>query len=476
MGNRYLVISDLHLADIEDGPDGWKAYKRAQYCFDAELATLVDRFTTEQAGHELWLVLNGDVFDFDVVAAVPDNPPWPVSRSERKRGLEATAAKSVWKLERMLADHPELVTTLARFGGLGHRLVYVLGNHDRELHFPEVQKVFRDALERAAVALGQPFRPERVTFEPWFFYVPGEIYAEHGHQFDYYSSFRYQLWPVVPSRGQVVIALPMGDLSNRYLITRMGYFNPYTTDYILNVFRYAMHWLRYYAFSRRSLVFPWLFGSIAVILRLLRIKRRLRKTPPEHTERMARISQEYPLTAEEVTALGRLHEPPITQKVFRILRELWIDRTLIALGMTGGTIALALVPIPLWIKLMVPLSSFPLLYFIYEWLVRDESIFRIEKEIPERARAVSRLLPIRVVTFGHTHVPRLVPLSREATFVDTGTWAPIPCRSGSDELRPGFRNYLVVSIEHGAAQLTFGSWMSGAAFPCADGADLETPR
>jgi UDP-2,3-diacylglucosamine pyrophosphatase LpxH len=412
------------------------------------------------------LLLNGDVFDFDVVSAVPDHPPWPVSRSERKRGLEATAAKSVWKLQRVLADHPGFLDTLARFVGQGHRVVYILGNHDRELHFPEVQETLCDALARAAAAQGTVFSRERLRFEPWFYYVPAEIYAEHGHQYDYYTSFRYPLWPVVKSRGQTVLALPMGNLSNRYLVTRMGYFNPYASDFILNLFSYVMHWLRYYAFSRRSLFFPWFFGSLAVILRLLRMKRRLRQTPPQHLERLARLAEEYGLELAEVKALGRLQEPPITQKWFRIFRELWIDRIVMALVMTGGTIALALVPIPLWIKLMVPLSSFPLIYFIYEWAVRDESIFRIEKELPDRARAVSRVLPAAVVTFGHTHVPRMVPLSRETTFVDTGTWAPIPCQSGSPELRPGLRNYLVVAIDDGAARLDFGSWMGAKSFPC----------
>ncbi len=460
MSRRYLVLSDLHLADVEEGPDGWKAYKRAAFRIDDELDALIRRFVADApAGAELTLVLNGDVFDFDVVTAIPEPAPWPVSRRERQRGLNPTAPKSVWKLERMLADHPGFVATLARFLGEGHRVVYVLGNHDRELHFPEVQQTLRQALRAAAATAGQRFADAQLTYAPWFFYAPGELYAEHGHQYDYYTSFRYQLHPVVRWRGEEALALPMGNLSNRYLVTRMGYFNPYASDYILNLFRYVTHWLRYYAFTRRSIFFPWLFGSLAVMSRLFRLKGKLRHEPPEHAERLARCAAEHQLGIDEIAALGSLHEPPITQKWFRILRELWIDRLLIALSMTGGTIALALVPIPLWIKLMVPLSSFPLLYLIYEWAVRDESIFRIEKEIPQRARAVARVLPARVVTFGHTHVPRLVPLSREATFVDTGTWAPIPTATGQSELRPGLRNYLIASFAGGEVRLEFGSWM-----------------
>ena len=201
MGNRYLVVSDLHLCDVEDHADGWKRYKSAAFVFDGQIAALVETFRTAGDG-EPTLVLNGDIFDFDLVAAVPDDPPFPVSRAERWRGLDATAEKSVWKLERVLAHHPRFVATLAQFAAHGHRIVYVLGNHDRELHFPEVRAALERAVRAAAGLEGaEPARP-LIQIEEWFYYVSGELYAEHGQQYDYYSSFRHLLAPVVEVRGQ----------------------------------------------------------------------------------------------------------------------------------------------------------------------------------------------------------------------------------------------------------------------------------
>jgi hypothetical protein len=95
---------------------------------------------------------------------------------------------------------------------------------------------------------------------------------------------------------------------------------------------------------------------------------------------------------------------------------------------------------------MVPLSSFPLIYFIYEWLAQGETIFTIETEIPRRARAITRMLPARVITFGHTHKPRQFPLSKETAFVDTGTWAPVMDRQDRTRLYPGLRTYLTVTF------------------------------
>ena len=460
MGNRYLVVSDLHMADVEDHDDGWMAHKCTDYTFDDEFDRLVQEFLSQgEGGDRLTLILNGDIFDFDLVTAVPEDPPWRVSAAERKRGLDPTEDKSCWKMELMLSHHPQFLATLADFISRGHHVVYTLGNHDRELHFPRVKEVMIQALERTAQEQDSSLIEGSITFEPWFYYVPGEIYAEHGGQYDHYTSFRYQLEPEVQLGGQRMLALPMGNIANRVLTNRMGYFNPHAGDFILNMFSYAVHWLRYYALSKRSLVITWFLGSLKVIATCFRIRKKLRRPNPKHMERLNQVARKYDLSQEEILALGNLQRRPITTRFYWLVRELWIDRLLMAVLMTGGTIALALVPIPLWIKLMVPLSSFPLLYFIYEWLTRGETIFTIEKEFPKRARAVARMLPARVITLGHTHKPRQIPLTGQTNFVDTGTWAPMCSPGKGERLTPGLRNYLMVSFDRKEVSLYLGSWM-----------------
>ena len=460
MGNRYLVVSDLHLADIEDHDDGWMYHKSSKYVFDGAFDALVERFKGQaQTGDRLTLVLNGDVFDFDLVTAVPDDPPWKVSPAERRRGLDPTEDKSAWKLEQILRDHRPFLATLARFISEGHHVVLTMGNHDRELHFPKVKKVLLDTLEEVAREEELSLVQGAITVEPWFYYVPGEIYAEHGGQYDHYTSFKYQLAPEIEVRGEKMLALPMGDLSNRWLLNRMGYFNPHAADFILGFFAYASHWFKHYALSKRNLVLAWFFGSIRVVMECFAIKKKLHKPSPEHMERLDQVARKYDLSQQEIFALGMLQRKPITQRFYWLVRELWIDRVVLGAVLIGGTIALALVPIPLWIKLMVPLSAFPLLVFIYEFLAKGETIFTIEKQIPKRARAVSRMLPARVVTFGHTHVPRQIPLSRDTNFVDTGTWAPITTKKKPKRLVQGYRNYLQVCFDRKEVSIILGSWM-----------------
>ncbi|MFA6035111.1 MAG: hypothetical protein WC889_19595, partial [Myxococcota bacterium] len=88
--NRYLIVSDLHLADVEDNPDGWKYYKSSRFLIDDEFDRLVTRFLEEKLPDSecggtpapLTMIFNGDIFDFDLITVVPDNPPWPVSKLE----------------------------------------------------------------------------------------------------------------------------------------------------------------------------------------------------------------------------------------------------------------------------------------------------------------------------------------------------------------------------------------------------------
>ena len=461
MANQYLVVSDLHLCDVEDHPDGWKHYKASRFVFDSEFAALLDSFGAEGGSCVNGiLVLNGDVFDFDLVTAIPEHPPWRVSPAERQRGLKPTGPKSVWKLQRVLEQHPEFVAALARFIAAGNQVVYVLGNHDRELHFPEVQNCLVEAIRAACTPSDPPQDNVTVRFEPWFYYVPGEIYVEHGNQYDYYSSFRHILDPTVRFRNTPRIALPMGNLSNRVLMSKMGFFNPHSTDYILNLLHYVGHWFKHYALTRRNLVLSWFFGSFLTLSLLLRNKKKLRKPPPGYAARIDETRMRFGLTPDQVQTLHRLQRPPITNQFFRIVREFWIDRALILSLMVLGTIALALVPIPLWIKLMVPLSAFPLTFFIYEVLTRGENVFTVENRMPGYAREIAALLHVPLVVFGHTHVPRLLPLDEHVTFVDTGTWAPITelGPQGRRQLSAGYRNYLLVSFEADCTRMTLGCW------------------
>jgi len=460
---RYLVLSDLHLADLEDHADGWKAHKHSRHRFDSPLDRVVNRFlAAAKPDTRSTLVLNGDIVDFDLVMAIPEPAPWPVSRREQRRGLAPTPQKSAWKLRRILADHPEFLSTVARTLAGGHDIIWVLGNHDGELFFPETQAVIREALPALQIGDAAP-KPGKLRFEPWFYYVPGQVYIEHGHQYDRFSSQRRILDPVDKSRPQPRALLSMGNVSNRTLLGRMGTFNPHASDYILSTPGYFKHWLKHYAFNRRSLLLTWILGSIAVFFELVGIGNRERRRPPLKPEILAAEAEHQGLPVETLLAIDAERQAPVSQHPWRMARELWLDQVLLALLMVGGTIALALSPSPLWVALMVPLCAFPLSYLIYERLATGDSIFTMEHEAQHHARAIARLLPVRVVSFGHSHVPELLPLAPGVTYANSGTWAPVPGPDGAP--KPGLRNALVIVCSAGRAEVRLESHQERASMP-----------
>ncbi|PKN56046.1 MAG: hypothetical protein CVU56_18115 [Deltaproteobacteria bacterium HGW-Deltaproteobacteria-14] len=456
--NRYLVVSDLHLADIEDHADGWKRHKSSAWIYDDEFDRMVAAFEADgDPDDRLTLILNGDIFDFDLVTAVPDPAPWPVGPLEHEYGLAATAPKSAWKLERMLADHPRWIATLGRLCRDGHRVVLVIGNHDRELWFPAVTRVFVDAV---SAVVGHAVPADRLYVEPWFFYVPGEIYVEHGHQYDYYSSFRYNLEPVYEMRGEQHLALTTGNLSNRFMLGNIGYFNPHATDFILSLVGYVKHWFRYYAFTRRWLMLTWFLGSVRSLAGLLNIRGRLKRNPPRDYDRhLDATAERYDIDPDTVRALYALRREPITKRAFKIFREFWLDRLTLAVLMVLGTVTLLVAPVPVWLKVMVPLTGFPLLWFIYQWLAGNDNALTLEQKTHTYAHAIASLVPVRAIVFGHTHVPNQIPLSRDVTFANSGTWAPIWDKEKLEHAA-GLRNYVAVAVgEHGRCDVHLGSWM-----------------
>lgn len=454
---RYLVVSDLHLCDTEDHADRWMAHKHSRWHFDGVFGEMLrgEMGRAEGDGVTLTVVFNGDVVDFDLVTAVPETPPWPVRGAERRRGLEPTAPRSAWKLRRILQHHPEFVERVAEMLQRGHRLVYVLGNHDRELHFGEVRRVLLDAVDRAARALGWAERADTIRFEPWFFHVPGEIYVEHGQQYDSYSSFQHLLDPVVERDGEPTLALPMGNVTNRFLLSRMGHFNPFSSDFMLSVWGYMAHWFRHYALSRRGILLPWAWGSLQVMVVMLGLKRRLQCQPAGYEGRLQEVSERNGVTADTAARLLRLQHPPVTERFSWILRELWLDRLAVVVGTAIGVAVLAVIGVPWWGAVAAPLLTAALTQQMIQHRLGGTISNRAYKKNPEWARRIAALLDVPLVTFGHTHEPGRIALPGGATFVDTGAWAPIPDSADPTQLASGFRNVLRADFGGGAPDIAF---------------------
>ena len=130
---------------------------------------------------------------------------------ERRYGFLPTPEKSTEKLAAIYRGHPVFFRALAWFVGHGHRIVFLRGNHDLELHWPSVQErirecvareyraAFQDAMGYDARDLVLPDLGERIGFQPgWFYYRRGAFYAEHGCQHEMLNASPNPIRPVLP--------------------------------------------------------------------------------------------------------------------------------------------------------------------------------------------------------------------------------------------------------------------------------------
>lgn len=236
-----LAISDLHLGPGRDEiTDTFPITEN--FLLDEPFARFLE-YHAPKAEAPALLIFNGDTFDFlritRTVAGPNDRAAWltrlerlnaqdrivesdvPTRGGERTFGLQTHDYKSVWKLHVIIEGHRVFFRALARWLERGGRLLFVVGNHDLELHWPLVRAALRD--EFASLAeFGAPIE-SAVAFADRSF-VLANLYVEHGHQ---YESMTRVLGPAVLERRPTELNLPLGSFVNRYFINRIERLDPY---------------------------------------------------------------------------------------------------------------------------------------------------------------------------------------------------------------------------------------------------------
>ena len=181
--DRLLVV----MSDIEMGAGGETDDFPETDALGRLLLEYNDAAYDQVAVH---LVFNGDTFDFLKTPVDGDYP----------RHVDAVTALA--KVSRVAAVHADFFAAVAEFLSRPDRHVsFVVGNHDAEIVFPEVQ----DELRR--LCGGSP----RVTF-PGFSFDVGEVHIEHGSQAD--RMFRMDPdAPLLETDEGRILNLPWGSVA-----------------------------------------------------------------------------------------------------------------------------------------------------------------------------------------------------------------------------------------------------------------------
>ena len=148
---KQLII----IGDIEMGAGN----ATDDFIADTMLANLIVRLSKRI--HPIDLILNGDTFDF---LKCPYALPARYTR-------HVTAEIALKKLQLVVEAHTKVFQALKKFSSKkGKNIYFIIGNHDLEIAFQEVQEKMRSMIGN-------------VHF-PGLKYENDNIYVEHGQQYD----------------------------------------------------------------------------------------------------------------------------------------------------------------------------------------------------------------------------------------------------------------------------------------------------
>ncbi|MEN0057778.1 MAG: metallophosphoesterase [Bdellovibrio sp.] len=419
------IISDLHLCEAEPVNVRfplWKKFKTKQFFFDETFEIFLRHIEEKAQGAKVELVLNGDIFDFDSVLRLPDEPVFRVNWLEEQRGLFPREERSRFKIEVILNDHAEFVRSLREFIMRGHRAVFVMGNHDLELHFPAVQE---EIYRHLHLPEG---KKEEVRFVEWFYLSNQDTLIEHGNQYDPYCMCEDPVNPFVRGYNFVSLKLPFGNLACRYIMNGMGFFNPHVdTNYIMTLPQYIRFFFKYVAKAQPGLVFTWFWGAVVTLLHSFfdRLAAPIRN-PLTIEDRIEDIAERANAEPRMVRELKELFVAPAASNPFLLARELWLDRAFI-IFVTFFLIFQLMV----FTRSVYEISFFwafiPLFLLLPFFLFYSKSITSLVsgyKEPDDRVLAMaSAITKAKRIVFGHTHHTRHEMIG-SVEHLNSGCWSP----------------------------------------------------
>lgn len=423
------IISDLHLTDSEPPRHQvksrhplWKKFKTKEFYIDESLIQFVAHIQQEAGNNPLELILNGDIFDFDSVMSLPQKAIYKISWLETRRGLFPRQEKSLFKIKIIFEEHKAFIDSLRDFLNKGNKLVIIPGNHDVELHFPEVQAYIHEAFN-----LAENIR-ENLVFADWFYISNRDTLIEHGNQQDPYCICENPLNPFLLDYNELSVRLPFGNVACRYMMNGLGLFNPHVEkNYIMSISEYIRFFFKYLIITQPLIMWTWLWGSVATLGHVVADRFATPfKGEISYESRVNNAAVHSQATPAMVRQLQELFVIPATNNPILIAKELWLDRLfLILFGFVFIYYMISILNNYLGISLYWFFLPFTL--FIPFFLFYARSVSSLVSEYKEPSEVLlsrqAEIAGVKRVVYGHTHIARH-EFYGFVEHLNSGTWSP----------------------------------------------------
>lgn len=385
---NIAIVSDLHLSQGRN-PRTRRYNLNEDFFFDGQF----DRFLSyleaesERRSRKWRLIIAGDMVDFLQITRMPNDPGFSLTEREKEYGLGTSLDKTVWKMKVMMDGHWMFFKALGRFLSTGNRCIIITGNHDIEWTVPEQQKAFREEMKKYLprdTSDGNEVVSSSVEFCPWFYYVPGLIWIEHGHQYDGMNSFDYLLAPYLPNSKELM--LPGGSFFVRYLFNKVEQKDPFADNIKPTSAYVRKYWLK-------LLCSPKIMKHSCYFLEILR---KIQRFEPEQLEELRQKNEEK--IQAEAERFG------IDLSKLEAIRKRWV---------------------PCFIYNTSKLRNIK--YFL---------TYEAGKTYRKMASVIQKQLGVKYVVFGHTHDADLLLLcsNEKAEYTNSGTWTKIFCSNPAERL------------------------------------------
>lgn len=419
------IISDLHLCEAEPvNPKFplWKKFKTREFFYDDVLNSFLKHTEFLSGGNPVELILNGDIFDFDGVTSLPEDPLYRIYPVEKSKGLFPRPERSLFKIQKILTDHFEFIQGLREFILNGNRVVFVIGNHDVELHYAIVQNEIIKSLNLSG------YYQDQVRFVEWFYISNKDTLVEHGNQYDPYCVCEDPVHPFSSGYNYTFMKLPFGNLACRYILNGLGFFNPHSdANFIMGLSDYIKVFIRYMVRAQPFLILSWFWGSILTLHYSLKDHfTQAFRNPLKIEDRIQEIAMKSNSEPRMVREMKELFATPAIQEPMLILKELWLDRALLIL------ISFFIIfEVMILIRSLFNISFFwafiPMFAMLPFFLFYSKSVISMVsgyKEPDDRILAMtSAIAKVRRVIYGHTHIPRHEIIG-SVEHLNSGCWSP----------------------------------------------------